>query len=341
MKLGIIILVTRPKSLLLCLEGLLEQTYDHTDFEIILILSNDCIVDIPPTNIRIARIIENNLHLCVRRNAGVRHTIAEYIAFLDDDTVPPVDWAANALAAMERHQCDGVCGPITHFDTKRPLPYRLSGASTDSVFLEGFNNTSASTTKRIEFYNIPGCNCVVKKRVWEATGGFNEHMYAYMDDIEFFYSATRHGFFFLMIPELKVQHGIAPFPLAYLKKNLVTRFHTGINTIVFHELHGQIPYIRIALMGAAGALCLPFFSVYLPILLITAGSLYFTAAFYFALQFFRADPLTSLLLPFVFFTTHAVNFIAFIAGLLYGATTWNQYHSIITVKNARLQKCPN
>lgn len=338
MQLGVIILVTRPQALAHCLGPLTRQTYSHRDFEIILVMSENNDIRLPETDISITKIIENDLHLSVRRNRGVKQTRAEVIAFIDDDAIPPEDWLEVAKKSFSEYPCEGVSGPLFHYNEDEPFSRQLAGAATDSFFLEGFDER-AKTPRKTPFYNIPLCNCFIKRSVWERVGGFNENMYYYMDDIEFFYIASRLRFSFYVVPALAVVHKGEPFPFPYLRKKTITRFHVGMNTVLFYEIFLAMPFIRLALgcYGFIVAIC--FFSQYRYLLIGVLVGVYFIIATMCSARYFQKHPMVFFLLPGVFMLTHLVNFLSFTCGIVFTLVTPWKYKSIVATKNERFQKC--
>jgi len=333
MKLEIIIPVTRPQRLSHCLKQFIQQTYDHHQFEIILVMADDCIIDLPPTDVKITRLIENNLHPSMRRNRGVRHTQTELVAFLDDDIIVSRNWVEQAIKSLHDHPWDGVCGPLSHFDEKASLPYQLAGAANDSFFLEGFEDTHAENVKKVNFYNMPLCNCLIKRSVWEAVGGFNETSSYYIDDIEFFYIASHLGYSFFVIPEIKVHHMIEPFPVGYLKKKMITRFNTGINTILFNEIYGKMPFIKlaIAVFGILTGIGL-LFPHHVYATLCIAGISYLSLAIGFSWKYLKKHPMVFGMLPLTFLTTHIIIFLSFIGGISFSLFNRNKYQPILISK---------
>ncbi len=336
MKLGIIIPVTRPQRLSHCLKQLIHQTYDHNQFEIILVMADDYIIDLPPTDVKITHLIENTLHPSMRRNRGVKHTQAELVAFLDDDIIVARNWVDQAIKSLHDHPCDGVCGPLSHFDEKASLPYQLAGAANDSFFLEGFEDTHAENVRKVNFYNMPLCNCLIKRSVWEAVGGFNETSSYYIDDIEFFYIASYLGYSFFVIPELNVHHIVEPFPVGYLKKKMITRFNTGINAVLFNEIYGKMPFIKLAIVvfGILSGIGL-LFPQHLHTTLCIAGISYLSLAIGFSWKYLKKHPVVFGVLPFVFLTTHIVMFLSFIGGILFSLDKRSKYQPILISKRKR------
>ena len=137
MKIAVIISVTRPKSLYLCMQGLMHQTFPHDQFEIILIKDENMVLELEDTDIKITQIQENILLPAFRRNLGVKKTTADILAFLGDDTLPSIDWLQNAIWYIEEESIDGASGHFLHFQNNLSLGNMLANATRESFFLEG------------------------------------------------------------------------------------------------------------------------------------------------------------------------------------------------------------
>jgi GT2 family glycosyltransferase len=336
MQVSVIIPVTRQDDLCTCLRSLGGQDFPHGGFEIILVGKEDFWPKIPEMDIKITKLVENNLHTAVRRNRGVETARAPFLAFVDDDTVLPKTWIGDAIKAIRKNGMDGVCGQIKHFYHEAPFSKKLSGAAIDSFFSEGFSDSHLLKLGRAEFYNMPLCNCMITRKVWRAVGGFNEKAFYYMDDLEFFYIASQLGFKFYHVPELSVRHGVSPFPLKFLKKKFLTRFHVGINTWIFPEAYQRMPFIWVALAGA------PLFAILFflkPAFLFYTAIAYLIAAVFFASPYFKKDKAVAVFLPGVFLLTHATNFMAFTLGLLAYAVSPRSYEEVKRTKEKRFSQC--
>jgi GT2 family glycosyltransferase len=342
MQAAVIIPVTRPKSLYLCMQGLMRQTFPHDQFEIILIKDSDMILELENADIKITQIKEDILLPTFRRNLGVKKTDANILAFLGDDTLPPVGWLQNAIWHIEEEKIDGASGPFLHLQNNLSLGSRLANATRESFFLEGDEICNIHEKKLVKFYNIPLCNVVIKREVWDSVGGFNEVVANYhMDDCEFFYLANKRGYKFYNIPQIAVQHAIESFPLGYLKKKFTTRFYTGVNAAIFNEIYREIPVIRL------GFLVYPFIII---VFLLVINNwfnmavfliIYFGLAIWFSRKTFTKNKKVFILLPIVFFLTHLTIFIAFTSGILYFLMKKKSFQVIIENKKIRLKKCLN
>lgn len=339
MDVAVIIPVTRSYDIKLCLDSLVIQTYPHHSFEIILVKRNDLKIKLPITDIKISALIEENLHTGIRRNLALKHTDAQILAFLDDDTVPPLDWVQNAVTYINKYNIDGVCGPVLQFQNDFSLASQLGGAANESFFLEGFEDCNTREIKQVKFYNISSCNSAIKRKVWDKVGGFNESAYYYMDDHEFFYIADRLGCIFFNFPKLAIRHKVDAFPLKYLRKKFITRFYTGINSIIFYEMYIKMPFVRSIFLSYPIFILLIFAPTKKGDYFIFLLFVYFALSFYFSLRVFNKNKIVFLFLPLVFFLTHLINFVAFTMGIVFCLIKMNKFSHILKQKNDRFQKC--
>ena len=153
-----------------------------------------------------------------------------------------------------------------------------------------------------------------------------------MDDIEFFYLASRSGFKFFHLPELRVRHGAAPFPGQFLEKKFVTRFYVGINALVFPEIFFRMPYVWLACLSYPALIMFAFFSArWLAILLL----LYALITMIFSFSYFKKDKITAFLLPGVFFLTHLTDYFAFTMGWIMYLLHFPRYAPVRMSKKKR------
>jgi GT2 family glycosyltransferase len=127
------------------------------------------------------------------RNRGWRQARAEIVAFTDDDTVPDPHWLERGLEAMREH-VDAVCGRIV-----MPIPSEPTDYERDAQGLE-----------RSEFATA---NCLVRKRVLEHLGGFDENFrMAWREDSDLHFRLLQCGARLLHAPRATVVHPVRPAP---------------------------------------------------------------------------------------------------------------------------------
>ncbi|MFH2145377.1 MAG: glycosyltransferase [Candidatus Omnitrophota bacterium] len=314
-KVAVIIPVSKPEHFPLCINGIIRQNFSPAEFEIILVKSKELVLELPRCEVKIAQIEENNLHPGFRRNLAVKNTNARILAFLDDDAIPCPDWLAHALRYIQQEQFDGISGPVRQSGTRLSFLHTLAGAANESVFLEGVDHFT-QTCDQLNFYQIPFCNVIMKRQVWESVGGINELANYYIDDTEFFYIATKKGYKFKGASELSVQHITEPFSSRYLKKKFISRFYTGLNLLSFRKIYKEIPLTRsFVFIPLAAVVSFIISNNYFMLRLFLL--FYFLTAFWFSRLWLAKNKGVFLLLPAVFFVSQSTIFVALISGMLY------------------------
>ncbi len=109
-----------------------------------------------------------------KRNLGSKRAKGEILAFLDDDSYPDKDWLKNALKIfVENNNCIGVCGP-TLTPPSDDICQKVSGWVWASRLGSGgagvYRNRVMS---RREVDDFPSVNLLVRKKDFEAVGGFD------------------------------------------------------------------------------------------------------------------------------------------------------------------------
>jgi succinoglycan biosynthesis protein ExoM len=73
------------------------------------------------TSIPIIYCMEPEQNFALVRNKALENAKGDFIAFIDDDEVPAVDWLCNLFEACNAYGVDGVLGPVRpHFEHKPP-----------------------------------------------------------------------------------------------------------------------------------------------------------------------------------------------------------------------------
>ncbi len=243
MKVAFVVPVTRPDDARM-LAASLDQRLTRMDIDVVMV-AESAIPGLPPT----ARCIgTRERHASVRRNLGVKATTAEWIVFLDDDTLPTDPW----FAALE--QAIGGADPIVTGPTVpmgKSLDERLSDLVTTSSLGEGSMLYGSSDGSSPGFSSIYLCNCLVKREVWERAGGFNELADWRVDDTEFFYIALRLGYRPVFRKAFTVRHRRRGFFHGFLPHQFLARYATGMNTVLFPEIFLRIPGVLAMLLALA------------------------------------------------------------------------------------------
>jgi len=71
--------------------------------------------------IRATYCVEREQNIALVRNKALQHADGEFIAFIDDDEIPQVDWLCKLFETLQRFKADGVLGPVNpYFDSTPP-----------------------------------------------------------------------------------------------------------------------------------------------------------------------------------------------------------------------------
>ena len=73
------------------------------------------------SSISIIYCVESEQNIALARNKALENAEGDFIAFIDDDEIPVVDWLCNLFKTCNAYGVDGVLGPVKpYFDHKPP-----------------------------------------------------------------------------------------------------------------------------------------------------------------------------------------------------------------------------
>lgn len=340
MSISVVIPVTRVIEVQMCLENLVKSfaAARVENYEVLLIKDKSCQLSFKSLdeNSFIKILNCESMHPSIRRNYGVKHAVHSIIAFVDDDVYVPVNWVDHVLKSIK--SCDGVCGPIIQSRFTSALK-NIVGLAQESFFSEGFHDHRNFKTES-RFYDIPLCNVVIHRGVWESVGGFNEVADYNIDDCEFFYLAEKKGYKFYNEPELAVEHDLIPLGWSFIRKKILQRYKGGINSMVFREIYFNYTSVRLVWLSYLLLFLLIVVQCIYPLdiksLSLMALGIYFLAAYGISALKIKSHPVLALFLPFVFFLIHIVDYFSYTAGVLYYLVFRNQFDLVLEHKRKRM-----
>ena len=239
--LSIIIACTRPQTVMQCLEGLSKQE-GQIIFEVIIV--GNCPVIIDTYQAFTLRLIDcQELHANVRRNKGIENSKAPLIAFLDDDAIPDPRWVAQAVQVDPK-------GKLIITGPERPLgdnwKSRLAFAVSQNKLTEGLPGHVNQKSTFVSWTEVPFCNCVVPKAIFDQIGYPATDIPWDMDDFEFCNRARKVAQF-VNIPKLSIYHDRYPDSISkFIRYKSRLRIRTGEKLISHPTLYWRIPTVVLA-----------------------------------------------------------------------------------------------
>jgi GT2 family glycosyltransferase len=195
-----------------CLSSLKRQTFK--DFEVILVDngSDDGSVSYVREEFPwLEKIIENpsNLGFAKACNQGIEMSGAEYIALLNNDTETHHSWLEELVRTARENPDVGMLASKTLFYDDRSL----IDTTGHLLYPDGLNRgrgrleiDHGQYDDRIDVFFPSGCAALYRKKMFDEIGLFDEHHFAYGDDIDIGIRGRLAGWGCVFVPSAIVYH---------------------------------------------------------------------------------------------------------------------------------------
>ncbi len=201
-----------------CLKSLKEVTYPNHRVLVVDNASTDGTPDALRSAFPSVELIVNktNLRYAGGNNAGIRHALgkgAEYILLLNNDTTVKPDFLTNLVSAAEGVSGTGMAAPKIYYSGD---PNRIWYAGGRISWWQGWishNGVREIDTGQydvqVETEYITGCCMLVRRRVIEQVGVFDETYYIYGEDSDWSIRTSRAGYKLLYVPSASIWHKLS------------------------------------------------------------------------------------------------------------------------------------
>lgn len=180
----------RPEEIVECVQSLLRLNYPSDRLKIIVV--DDASVDSTPERLSTlpvkAILMRQHVGQSACRNAGVRVAKGDIVAFTDSDCVVAPDWLAELVPIFADPRVGAVGGLVAPLSRASRLQRY---EEVRSPLFQGKEPREVSADSSLSY--LPTCNLLVRKRILEEAGGFDESM-ALGEDVDLSWRLCGLGF---------------------------------------------------------------------------------------------------------------------------------------------------
>jgi GT2 family glycosyltransferase len=217
------------------------------------------------------RIVDNgrNLGFAGGNNAGARHAAGEWLAFLNNDTIPDPRWLESLWNASRSNAGFGiVTSRLVFMDDPSVIDSAGDGyLRAGGAFKHGHGGRSDAFAQSREVFAACGGAFMIRRDLFETLGGFDERFFMVYEDVDLSYRARLRGERVWYAADAIVRHAgsgslgtISPSAVFYGQRNLEWTWIKNtprplvLPTLFSHIVYsaaGVVYYIRIGRGAAA------------------------------------------------------------------------------------------
>ncbi len=233
----VIVNCDRKTELEACLNSLKGSVYKRFEMIVVDNGSTDGSVELVRKKHKHVRLIANdsNLGPIKARNAGIRASKGELVAFLDSDAVVERRWLAEAVKVLADKDVGACACKVKIFSDKGLI--NSAGMGCDKygfAFSRGlicrgnFEKDRGQYDRQEEVFSAYTAAMVSKKSVLEKVGLFNQGLGMYYEDIELSWKIRLAGYKIVYVPSSVAFHKMAPLKTQFTKN---VKFYTERNRL--------------------------------------------------------------------------------------------------------------
>ena len=149
-------------------------------------------------------------------NYGVKFTKGEYLLFLNNDTIHEFNWIEPLIEKLEKNQnISSVQPKILNYDNRDKFDY-AGGSGGELDFLvypfskgrifDSIEFDCGQYDKSTEIFWASGTGFITRKSIFNLIGGFDEVLFAHMEEIDYHWRSHLMGFSVYVEPKSIIYH---------------------------------------------------------------------------------------------------------------------------------------
>jgi GT2 family glycosyltransferase len=149
-------------------------------------------------------------------NRALRHVAADYYVLLNNDIEVPKHWIEPVIEVMEREPLLGACQPkMLDYHNKRSFEYagacggymdRLGYVFCRGRLFEVLEEDTGQYNNESEIFWATGACLFIRSEVFHEAGGFDEHFFAHMEEVDLCWRIQLLGYKLKVVPSSFVYH---------------------------------------------------------------------------------------------------------------------------------------
>ena len=181
------------------------QNLDYSNYEVILVDggSTDRTVEVAKEQEKVKILCQRDSTPGEGRNTGIRNSQSPFVAVLDGDCLPRIDWLKNALNLMEKENVGGVGGPRVS-SCRGNLMSRKSLDVLSTRFASFGSPVFARPKYSKEVTNLGGVG-VYTREALEKSGLYSKDL-RFCEDVDLDFRIRALGYRLLYSPHVVVEH---------------------------------------------------------------------------------------------------------------------------------------
>lgn len=197
------------KHLKECIESIYNQTYSNSRIIIIDNASTDSdyLWLNNYSNITFKK-LDKNYGFDKAVNEGIKLSNSKYVVLLNNDTVAEEDWLEELIKCIDTDEdIFSVCSKMIRYDDKNIIDdagdeYNILGWTLKC----GDGQPTSEYTKLQEVFSSCAGAAIYRRSILDEIGYFDEHFFAYMEDVDISYRAKIHGYKNIYCPTAHIYH---------------------------------------------------------------------------------------------------------------------------------------